>query len=66
MWQILRRIVENPGMLVCRLHGEKSRWYGQLQKDLCRELPYSYEGRLHRLRLDGSLASVQFSLNPEG
>jgi len=62
IWDALGDADSNHGILTCRLHGDKTVDYGRDQ-NFCKWAMMAYEGKLLRLRKDGSVqqAKLQFA-----
>lgn len=65
MWDALVRSDPNPGIAVCRVHGAKSEWHSLVRSDVCHQIGFAYDGPILRLRMDGSIKSVPYTLKPQ-
>jgi prepilin-type N-terminal cleavage/methylation domain-containing protein len=66
MWtHLLLPADANPGVLACRSHGEKTPNFTTDPKQLCRQMYALYDKKVLRLRLDGSVRLVNFSIAPQ-
>jgi len=61
LWNTISSADPNPGILACRTHGTRTpRYSGEPLS--CNNLSFYWESPIHRLRVDGSVRAVPFSL----
>lgn len=65
LWDLLTKVDKNPGMVACRLHGNKTSYFSDIfGAKRCHALPFAYEGTTLRVRHDGSLKTFTYRFKP--